>query len=339
MASTRQLYIERRLTNVSVAYKNGNFVADRVCPIVPVPDKSGKILEDDKTALQADAGGDDAIGQGEYPGTIKTDLQDRSYSTVERAKSAFLHDDDVAADEAQGQPYRPRIRKTNAVTQRMLINREVRVATLYRATATWAAGHNSTPATKWDAASGSDPVADITAAKLKVKTDLMLPPNVAVVPWEVMIYLANNSAVKSLTSGGATFQNPAVDQSMASMIALMQRIFGIEDIQIPSAANFGGNMKATFLGGAPAAAGGVWGDDVWIGYVPSSPDRDIPSAGYTYAWENAFEGAARNAKGLVVTEERDDRARGQYITARAYWNELALIPEAGYVLTNTLNAF
>ena len=339
MAATRQLYIERRLTNVSVAYKNGSFVADEVCPIVLVPDKSGKILEDDKTALQADAGGDDAIGQGEYPGTIKVDLQDRQYSTVERAKSAFLHDDDVAADEAQGQPYRPRIRKTNAVTQRLMLNREVRVATLYRNAATWAATHTSTPATKWDAATGSDPINDINVAKLKVKTDLLLPPNVAVVPWEVVVYLTNNSAVKALTNGGTTVQNPAIDQSMASMISLMQRIFGIEKILVPTGANFGGNMKATFLGGAPAAMGGVWSDNVWIGYVPPAPDRDIPSAGYTYVWENAFQGAARNAKGLVVTEERDERARGQFITARMYANELALIPEAGYVITNTLNAF
>lgn len=339
MAGTRQLYVERRLTNVSIAYKNGSFVADRVCPLVMVPDKSGKIIEDDKSVLQADSGGDDAIGQGEYPGIIKVDLQDRTYSTTERAKSTFLHDDDVAADEAQGQPYKPRIRKTNLVTQRLMLNREVRVATLYRNTATWATGHNASPATKWDAASGSDPIGDINAAKLKVKTDLLIPANVAIVPWEVVLFLSNNSSVRALTTGGATVSNAGVDQSPAAMLALMQRIFGVEEILMPTAGNFGGNMKAGFLGGAPAATGGVWADDVWLGYVPQTPDREIPSAGYTYVWENAFEGQARNPKGLVVTEERDNRARGQYITARTYTNEQALIPEAGYVITNVLNAF
>ena len=65
----------------------------------------------------------------------------------------------------------------------------------------------------------------------------------------------------------------------------------------------------------------------------------MPSAGYSYVWENAFDGAARNERGLVVTEEPDLRARGVYITARGYFDEQVLIPEAGYVLTNTLAAF
>lgn len=339
MPSVSSMYVERRLTDVSIAYKNLDYVADLVCPLVMVQDKSGKILEEDKSAMQADPAGDDSIGQGQYPSVIKVEVQDRTFSAKERAKSSFLHDDEKNADEAQGQPYRPRIRKTNLVTERLLLNREVRVATLYTTTTSWAAGHNSTPGTKWDAASGSDPIADITVARLKVKTDLMLPPNTAVVPWEVAVYLANNSALKTLTTGGATYQNPAVDQSMDSIKALLRRVFGVPNILIPSAAAFAGNMKAGFLGGAPAVMGGVWSDNVWVGYVPPRPDRELPSAGYTYVWENAFDGAARNERGIVVTEEPDLRARGVYITARSYTDEQILIPEAGYVITNTLTAF
>lgn len=339
--AVRPLYVDRRLTNASIAYPTDGLIADQVFPVVPVPDKTGKILEVDRSSLIGAPLGDDAIAPGQYAPVIKEGLRDKTYSTVERAESTFLHDDDTAADDAAGQPYRPRLRKTNLVTQVLRVNREIRVATLLNTAANWATGHTSTPATKWDAATGSDPIADITTAKRKVKDDLGLLPNLAVIPWEVMTYLANNSSVRALVNGGATMQNPAVDQSQASMIALMQRIFGIERILVPSAASFGsgGNMKAGFQAGTPSTTGGLFSDNVWIGYVPIQPAREIPSAGYTYVWENAFDGAAReNEQGIVVTEERDDRARGQYITARRYSDEKVLVTEAGYVITNTLTA-
>lgn len=337
MPATKNLYVERRLTTVSVAYKNLDYVADQVSPLVLVPDISGKILEEDKSALQADASGDDVIGQGQHPPTIKLEIQDKSYVTRERAKGTFLHDDEVAADEAQGQPYRPRIRKTNLVTERLLLNREVRVATQFRTAANWAAGHTHSPGTKWDAASGADPIADINTAKFKVKADCLMVPNTAVVPWEVLVYLSNNSSVRALTTGGATTSQPGVDQSEAAMIALMQRIFGINRILVPKAGNWGGNMIAGFKGGAGPAVG-IWGDDVWIGYVPPAPARETPAAAYSYVWENAFEGGARNERGQVVTETRDDRARGWFIDARTYSDEQVLVPEAGYIITNVLTA-
>lgn len=337
--AVRSLYVDRRLTNASIAYPTDGLIAGQVFPVIPVPDKTGKILEIDRASLIGAPLGDDAIAPGQYAPVITESLRDKTYSTVERAESSFLHDDDTAADDAAGQPYRPRLRKTRLVTAVLNVNREIRVATLLNTTTNWATGHNSTPAVKWDA--NGDAIADVTVAKRKVKDDLGLLPNLAVIPWEVMTYLANNSTVRALTNGGATVQNPSVDQSQASMIALMQRIFGIERILVPSAASFGsgGNMKAGFQGGTPSTTGGLFSDNVWIGYVPLQPEREMPSAGYTYVWENAFEGEARqNDQGIVVTEERDDRARGQYITARTYSSEMVLVPEAGYVLTNTLAA-
>jgi hypothetical protein len=337
MPATNNLYVERRLTNVSVAYRNGNYVADAALPHVPVPQKSGKILEEDKTILVANASGDDRIGQAQYPGVIKTEIRDKTYSTVEHAISAFLHDDEVDADQGEGTPYEPRVRKTLLVTERLKLNREQRVATLLTTGGNWASGHTATPGTKWDAASGSDPIGDITVAKLKIKYDLGLPPNTAIIPWEVMVYLANNSSVRALTTGGSTPEQPGVSQDEGTMIALMKRIFGVPKILVPKAGNFGGNMKASFNNPA-GPTGGIWSDNVVLLYIPDTPMREMPSAGYTYTWKNAFRGAPPNDAGLVVTEERDERARGQYITARSYSDEQLLITEAGYVITNTLTA-
>jgi hypothetical protein len=28
----------------------------------------------------------------------------------------------------------------------------------------------------------------------------------------------------------------------------------------------------------------IWGDQVWVGYVPSSPALSTPAAGYTFEW-------------------------------------------------------
>ena len=63
-----------------------------------------------------------------------------------------------------------------------------------------------------------------------------------------------------------------------------------------------------------------------------------PAFMYTYVWSGAFRGAARNAKGLVVTENYAPRKRTLFVDARTYSDEQKLIDGAAYTLTNVLNS-
>jgi hypothetical protein len=325
MPATNKLKINTRLTNVSIAYKNDGYVADEVLPILLVPKQAGLILEGDKAALQADASGDDAIGQGQKPGIIKTEIQDKTYSTKERAKGVTVHDDEVDADNAEEAPYEVKVQKTELATERLLLNREVRVAALCAGVSA-----TSSPSTKWDNGS-SDPLADVIPALLTIKNAIGVPPSDAVIPWEVLQYLRNNTALKAFFAGGAT----TTQMALLSIDAL-RAIFGVKRIHVPMAGKLAvGTMIAGFKSGSTS---GVWSDNVTFFYRPDSPGRQVPAFGYTYRWRAAFRGAAANAKGQVVTEHYEDRERTLYIDARTYTDEQKLLDEAAYTFTNVLAA-
>lgn len=325
MPATNKLKVNTRLTNVSIAYKNGNYVGDEVLPILPVPKQAGLILEGDKAALQADASGDDSIAQGQEPGIIKTDIQDKTYSTKERAKGVMVHDDEVDADNAEEAPYEVKVQKTELATERLLLNREVRIAALCAGVSA-----TSSPSTKWDSSS-SDPLGDVIPALITVKNAIGIPPTDAVIPWEVLQYLRNNAALKAFFNGGAT-----TSQMALLSVDALKTIFGVKRIHVPMAGKLAvGTMIAGFKSGSTS---GVWGDNVTFFYRPDSPGRQQPAFGYTYVWKTAFRGAAANARGQVVTEHYDDRKRTLFIDARTYSDEQKLLDEAAYTFTNVLAA-
>ncbi|GJG88719.1 hypothetical protein tb265_39000 [Gemmatimonadetes bacterium T265] len=322
MPAPNQLKVNTRLTNVSVGYKNDGYIADEVSPLLPVPKQAGLILEADKSMLQADDQGDDTIGMGEEPGILKTEIRDRTYSTRERARGVTVHDDEVDADNAEEAPYEVKVQKTEAATERLVLNRELRVAMGARA----AGIPQSSPTTKWDQA--GDVLGDVTPAKLAIKNAIGVPPNYAVVPWEVVELLKQNPSLAKFFSGGATTSTLAVLTS-----GVLSAIFGVPNILVPRAGQLTGNMTAGFKSGSTTS---VWGDNVTLFYRPPVPARQMVAAFYTYVWKNAFRGAATNAKGLVVTENYEARQRTLYIDARRYSDEQTLISEAAYTLTNVL---
>jgi hypothetical protein len=294
-----------------------------VLPILLVPKQAGSILEADKSALQADAGGDDAIGQGQEPGIIKTEIQDKTYSTKERAKGVTVHDDEVDADNAEEAPYEVKVQKTELATERLMLNREVRVAAICAGVT-----NTASPGTKWDAA-GGDPLADSIPAILTIKNAIGVPPTDAVVPWEVLQYLRNNDKLKAFFNGGAT-----TSQMALLSVDALRAIFGLKRIHVPMAGKLAsGTMIAGFKSGTTSS---VWGDNVTFFYRPDAPGRQQVAFGYTYRWRNAFRGAATNEKGQVVTEHYDERKRTLFIDARTYSDEQKLIDEAVYTLTNVL---
>lgn len=322
MPSPNQLRIDTRLTQVSVDYSNDDYIADQVAPILLVPKQAGKIMENDMSALQPDTNGDDRISMGQEPGIVKVEFKDDTYSTAERAKGVTIHDDEVDADNAENAPYEVKVQKTNLATERLLLNREVRVASVC-ANVT----NQASPGTKWDQAN-STPIEDINTGKFAIKNAIGKRPTHAVVPWEVMEFLKTNAEVKSFLTGGGTPVTPGVLNLEAFKL-----LFGVENILVPSVSQLAPGMKGGFNSGTLSS---VWADNVTLFWRPQAPMRQAPSFMYTYVWSAAFRGAARNAKGQVVTEFYDQRKRTLFVDARTYSDEEKLIDGAAYTLTNVL---
>ena len=327
MFPVNKLRVDTRLTTVSIGYQPEGLVADAFAPILLVEKQAGTILEGDKSNLLIDPSGDDRIGQGEPPPLIKGGFTERTYSTFERARGVPVHDDEVDADSAEDAPLEVLVQATELASDRLLLNREARVAALATATANWGS-NTSSPGTKWDAAGGT-PAADVSAAKATARAGGTMPtPNSMIIPWEVLEAMRFNAEVKAYFSGGATVNALALlDQGILS------RIFGVPNIYIAGASAINANMK---VGSPSAAATSLWGDNVVLFYRAARPGRRTVSTAYTYVWKNAFRGAARNARGQVVTRDYKARERTLIIDARTYSDEQLLMPEAGYLISNVL---
>jgi hypothetical protein len=321
MPPVNRLRVETRLTNVSLAVKSDGFVADAVFPILLVPKQAGEIMEDDLSMLSADASGDDRIAQGEEPPIIKGDFGTQTYSTTERARGAMVHDDEVDADSAEDAPYEVKVQATELASLRLLRNREQRTATLALAGATGA-----TPATKWD--NDGDVVEDVQTQRIAAYDASGVILNHMVIPWHVVEKIKTNTAVKDYFKGGATTENPAMLD-----LAVLRRLFGIPNIHVAGAQSVSGTLVAGEKSGTLSS---IWGNDVLLYYRPETPRRREPAFGYTFVWSGAFRGAARNARGQVVTETYEARKRALIIDARTYSQEKVIMATAARKLTSVL---
>jgi len=157
------------LANVSVAYRNNDYIADRVFPILDGADPKAKITKYRKGAWFRDEAGIRAAGtrakRGGYP------LTTVSVSTDEYAFAKEVTDEDRRFSKAKGAPVlQPEQDAIEFATDKVDLKKEIRVAAVITG-GTWADGNASgVDAEGFWAASGSNTfLADIAVGKKKIK--------------------------------------------------------------------------------------------------------------------------------------------------------------------------
>ena len=69
----------------------------------------------------------------------------------------------------------------------------------------------------------------------------------------------------------------------------------------------------------------IWGDSVWIGYVPSNPALMTPAAGYVFEW------ASRQVRTYRMDQERTDVFEAAHST-----DEVVSSSDAGGIIINAI---
>jgi len=157
------------LANVSIAYRNMNYIADRVFPILDGADPKAKITKYQKGAWFRDEAGIRAAGtrakRGGYP------ITSVSVSTDEYAFAKEVTDEDRRFVKSQGAPViQPDQDAIEFATDKVDLKKERRVAGLITA-GTWADGNSGGEDAEglWVASSGNTFFADIATGKKKLK--------------------------------------------------------------------------------------------------------------------------------------------------------------------------
>jgi hypothetical protein len=300
MLTPSSVHIDAPLTNLTIAFlqdANG-FIADRVFPKVGVSKKTDKYYIYNRADFNRTGQVQARAPRTQAPRVGMTLSQD-TYSAEVYSLATDFDFDTLANEDASLD-----IRSAGAqmLTHQLLIDREIKWANSYFAGGIWGTdwdGVASAPSTaqviQWSNYTTSTPIQDVTnimrAVQLKSGG---FKPNVMVVGKEVRDTLVNHPTILARLNGGATVTNPALVTD-----AKLAEIFGVEEFMVmetvKNTAAEGLTESNAFIGGKLAA----------FYYRPRSSGLMIPSAGYTFTWDDL-----ENASGHGITIKS---YRGDYL--------------------------
>lgn len=304
MPSVRDVHVDAIMTNISVAYRNANYIGERIFPRVSVAKKSDSYFVYPKSAWLRDevktrAPGTEA-NRGDY------EITTSSYVALTYAIAKLVPDEVRLNADA---PLRPDVEATEWTVDQLLRAQERRIALLTTGgSALWA--YAASPTTQWSS-DVSDPWGDIDNAINGVVGSIGVFPNTFVCSWDVWRHLRQHpdflDRVKYQREGGRVETS-----DISAWFNLPNVLVGT---QLYDAAKEGQTSSPTM----------IWGDAVWIGYVTPSPALMTPSAGYVFEWQNR-----------EVRRYRLDTNHADLIEAQHSVDEVISASDAAGVLYNTV---
>lgn len=263
------LHVDAILGNIATAYVQNadNFIADKVFPRVPVDKQSNKFFTFTKADWfrdEADRRGDaqESVGSGYGVGT------DNYFCDVWAIHKDVGH----LAKANEDAPLDWRRNATEFVMQRLLLRREIQFASDYMTTSVWATDKTGgTDFTQWSNYATSDPIEDVEAGKETILQNTGHEPNTLVLGYQVFRKLKHHPDIVD------RYKHTSAESITADMIAA---VLDVERVIVAK------SIKNTANEGATASFSFVHGKTALLCYVAPNPGIMVPSAGYTFAWQN-----------------------------------------------------
>ena len=118
--TTGQVHIDKAMTNVSIAYRNANYIGDQVFPVVPVQKISDKYFTFDKGDWFRDEAG--LRSPGTVGPIVEFSLGSAAYSCQPIAAGMWVADEVVDNADAPLQPRRDNDREGDVLSARSILH-------------------------------------------------------------------------------------------------------------------------------------------------------------------------------------------------------------------------
>lgn len=305
----RDLHVDRLLSQMAIGHAENVTIAGTIAPIVTV-DKQGDLYS---VFSRADAfrAEDDKRSPGTEANKVTRTISSDSYF----AKNYALKLPITLEDRENADPvFRQNLWNDGAMylTDKLMLNWEVRVATLVNATAN--VGSSAGVASEWDAAASSDPIGDIQTAMDNVQDLTGQRPNRLTLGLSAWRSLRRNDQILNRifgTNNGGGF--PSVDQ--------IANLLEIEKIHVGQAyRNTANETQAEVLAK-------VWGDNALLSYAPDNPTRDRPSFMYSFRW------AAAGLPNMIAERHPfDTKTKTEEVEVGYYQAEKITAPEYAFLI-------
>jgi hypothetical protein len=314
-------HIDRAMTNFSVAYQQGAnaFIADKIFPIIRVTKQSDIYFSYSK----ADSFRDEVKERGQGAESAGFNWNVKEEAPYHCRKYALHYDITEEERVNYDQPINVDKDTVQFLTEKMLLNREIRFANTYFKTGVW--GADKVGGTDIDKFSdpASSPVQIINDIMLEMAGSTGKKPNFAIMSPDVLYALKNHEEIMDRIK---------YTQKGIITLDLIAELFELDNIYVPwgivnqstNRANYDDSTETTDY---------IYKGSMLIGYRPPAPRLKEPSAGYIFSW-TGLEGASAYGS-RIVRIPMDMLGLGtERIEAEMAYDMKVICKDMGVFLTN-----
>jgi hypothetical protein len=310
MPTPSQVHIETALTNVSVAYENPAYVAEALAPPVPVRRQSDKyyIFDPERERFRAQ---NDLRAPGAEADEVNFSLSSDAYFCADHALESAVPDEER---ENADPVIQPEIDRTEFLTEKILLNQEVNLASAVHASGVLPGVEYQQDADRWDDPS-VDPVAAVELGRTAIQQSVQAMPNTLVLSYPVyQAVRANPKVIERVKYVRMGIVGPSE----------LAQLFDVDRILVARA------FQNTAPRGRTASLSYIWGKDALLCYVPPRPAMKTVALAYTFVWTLA----PGSLNGRLVESWREERRKADMIRVQKYYDQKLIAPSAGYLWQN-----
>ena len=284
MPTGSQLHRDSRLTNLSLAYRNSDFVGATMFPVVPVGKESDYYAVYGKENFDIR---DTKRAKGAAYQQITHAMSDTQYTVTEHGLKEFIDDDDITnADPI----FNLRTDAAENVMDGLLLRREYDIAAKLFTTSSFTNDTTLSGKDQWSD-NNSDPVKNIFTGKETIKGAVGVEPNTLLIGYQVANKLRQHPSLLEKLSYNKL--QVLSDEDLAAVLQIDRVIVG--KAQYNSATE----------GQTRSIANYVWGKNALLAYVNPNPGRKRVSLGYCFQFQ-----------AVVSDRWRETELRGEYVRSR-----------------------
>lgn len=315
------VHVDALLTNMSIAYQNELYIAERIFPVVLVLKQSDIVPQYDQSHWFRDEAKLLAPGEPAPVGGYEVTTTTKYFCDV-YGIGHFIPDDRRANQDA---PFDADRDGTEWCVDKMGMKKERSFVSDFWATSVWGTDKaGTTDFTKWSDYGASTPIEDIREYKRTVRRKIARNPNKLVLGDLTFDVLEDHPDLLDRIKYGAGSNEPAMVTPN-----LIAQLLGLEEVLVGTSiytADEEGTAEASVTYSAN------WDDDALLLYVPARPSLRNPAAGYTFVWQNVF-GTQR-----YMRKRREPLGeRGDLLEIFESWDMKATATAAGLFMSDAVD--
>lgn len=311
MADISLQYLDQPLNNVSVGYVNDDYFSEKLCPPVPVKQRSGRYWIFGKEKFHR------------YETIREPKAESREIAPWSLSNSPYFCNDhslkDSISDEERTGTDDSDLEITTVqnLTDSILLDLEIRVMNLITGASSSVPSITLAGTSQWSDYVNSDPIAAVEAQKTSIKKAIAKTPNTLAVSYPVYSVLRQHPKI--------------IDRFKYTQVGVLQADHLKSAFDVDNFWVMGAEYDTATEGQSPALDF-VWGKTALLAYIPPAAQRLQPALGYTFRW--LF--GAPDLGGTLTKRYRVEPKAADVIEVHRYDDVQLVAPAAGFTFLSAV---